>query len=163
MTHCESKHVAILNLSYIYIYIYSCDRLTFPLSCIWPTEYAWLVSGTVWRLCRRERLFVRAWNQSQTPQPSSPLDIYSTEWTIHAVVIYNQKLYDKVLWRGHSYVRNRPSVEDYIFWDITTCSLSETSRRFGRMLRNLVRDVTKTLSSTVYYHTNTNTNSVNLY
>jgi hypothetical protein len=33
MTHYESKHVAIWNLS-LYIYIYSCDRLTFPLYCI---------------------------------------------------------------------------------------------------------------------------------
>jgi hypothetical protein len=33
MTHFESKHVAILNL--LYMYMYSCDRLTFPLSCIW--------------------------------------------------------------------------------------------------------------------------------
>jgi hypothetical protein len=35
ITHCESKHVAIWNLS-LYIYIYSCDRLTFHLFYFQP-------------------------------------------------------------------------------------------------------------------------------
>jgi hypothetical protein len=30
-THCESKHETCSHMKFIIIYIYSCDRLTFPL------------------------------------------------------------------------------------------------------------------------------------